>query len=173
MAAISEASFIVKPVCLEHRPILGDKSALGVIGDLVGGFGVVQDDLREDMVGSAADSDVEIIFDLAAEDVGIGSLGCQDQVDAEGSALSGNHGEAAFNFADDLLSLRGTDLKSLPESIRYLTKIKLLDLGALILEELPDWLPELNLSISRNPSESGINLCDTYVKGIDIVRNKP
>ena len=31
------------------------------------------------MVGSAADTDVEVILDLAAEDVGIGSLGGQDQ----------------------------------------------------------------------------------------------
>ena len=66
------------------------------------------------------------------------------------------------------LSLRGTGLMNLPESIRHLKKIKLLDLGALILGELPDWLPELNLSISRNPGESGINLCDTNVKGIDM-----
>ena len=50
------------------------------------------------MVGSAADADVEIGLDLAAEDVGIGSLGGQDQVDAEGPSLSGDHGQAAFDF---------------------------------------------------------------------------
>ena len=55
------------------------------------------------MVGSAADTDVEVVLDLTAENVGIGPLGGQDQVDAEGSSLSGDHGQSAFDFANDLL----------------------------------------------------------------------
>ena len=45
---------LVEQVALEHRPIPGDEAAPRVLGYLLGGAGVVQDDLGKHIVRPAA-----------------------------------------------------------------------------------------------------------------------
>ena len=77
------ACSIIEPVCLEHGFIMEDKTASGGLGDLFSSIGVVQDDLGQNVVGSATDPAVDIVLDLTGEDIGIGPLRCQDQMDTE------------------------------------------------------------------------------------------
>lgn len=55
----------------------------------------------------------------------------------------------------------------LPESIKRLPNLKYLDLVDVKMERLPDWLPELGLTIGRSPA-FGINLSNAAVEGIDM-----
>ena len=66
------------------------------------------------------------------------------------------------------LSLRGTTITHLPKSIRYLPKLKKLDISNTKLEELPDWLLDLGLTITRNEKGNGLCLYNTTVKGVDM-----
>ena len=67
-----------------------------------------------------------------------------------------------------LLDLEGTRVTRLPETIRGLKTLKILDLCKLKLETLPDWLPELGLPFTRNWIGYGIRLNDTTVEGVDM-----
>ena len=83
--------------------------ASGILGDLFCCGSIVQDNLGQHRVCPSADAAVDVVLDLTGKNVGIRSLGCQDQMDTEGTALSGDHGKLAFNLADDfLLFLRQT-----------------------------------------------------------------
>lgn len=66
------------------------------------------------------------------------------------------------------LDLSGTQIKELPESIRYLKKLKMLSLSRMNLAELPDWLTELGLPFTTNPFVDGIRLWGTTVEGVDM-----
>lgn len=67
------------------------------------------------------------------------------------------------------LDLSCTQIKELPESIRYLKKLVVLDLSGVHLAELPDWLPELGQPFRRYSLEAnGIHLLDTTVEGVDM-----
>ena len=65
-----------------------------------------------------------------------------------------------------MLSLAGTRIRELPESLRTLTKLRRLDLSYMMLQDLPDWLPELGLRF--NPTGySGIILTGTSIHNMD------
>ena len=66
------------------------------------------------------------------------------------------------------LDLNHTKLTRLPESIRELKALKILNLCELQLTELPDWLPELGLPFSRKIFGDGILLYNTTVEGVDM-----
>ena len=66
------------------------------------------------------------------------------------------------------LDLSYTDITKIPQSIRKIKNLKTLGLSGLELKELPDWLPELGLPITRNYSADGINLYKTIVDGVDM-----
>ena len=66
------------------------------------------------------------------------------------------------------LYLQGTLVTSLPETIRGLKSLKILNLRGLKLEELPDWLPELGLPFNRKQFGEGIRMYDTTVEGVDM-----
>ena len=68
-----------------------------------------------------------------------------------------------------ILDLSFSGLTSLPDSIRELKGLKILDLSGLNLKELPDWLPDLGLPFSREPDGDGVRLYETTVEGIDMV----
>lgn len=67
-----------------------------------------------------------------------------------------------------LLELSRTGLTRLPESIRRLKDLHILDLTRSNLETLPDWLPELGLPFLTAPFGEGIRLFETTVKGVDM-----
>ena len=74
----------IEQVALEHGAVSRDEAAPRIFGNLVGGAGVVQDDLREHIVRPAAHPEIQVVLDLAGEDVGIRALGGKDKMDAKG-----------------------------------------------------------------------------------------
>ena len=81
------------------------EAASGILGNLFCCGSIVQDDLGQHRICPSANAAVDVVLDLTGKNVGIRSLGCQDQVDTECTALSGDHGKLAFNLADGLLLL--------------------------------------------------------------------
>ena len=67
----------------------------------------------------------------------------------------------------EYLDLSGHRIQRIPESIRRLKNLRKLYLWDLELEELPDWLPELGLTMG-NEVGFGISLRDTTVKGVNM-----
>lgn len=74
-----------------------------VLGYLLSCVTIAENDLGQDRIGSAADAAVQIVPYLPVENVGVRSLGGEDQVDAKGPALPGNGGQAVFQLPDLLL----------------------------------------------------------------------
>ena len=68
----------------------------------------------------------------------------------------------------DALFLGGMRLKKLPNSLRLLDNLSVLDLSYICLDELPDWLPELNLNFYYLGYGHGINLKGAKIQGINM-----
>lgn len=66
------------------------------------------------------------------------------------------------------INLNASLLQSLPDSIRVLRKLCVLDLSNLSLSDLPNWLPELGLEFYYTGYGHGINLVNTKIKGVDM-----
>ena len=66
------------------------------------------------------------------------------------------------------LYLSCSEVATLPNSIRSLKNLRKLELSELILTDLPDWLPELNLPFTLEKRADGICLGDTTVEGVDM-----
>ena len=66
-----------------------------------------------------------------------------------------------------MLDMSGTAISRLPDSLRHLKNLSLLELSFLKLEELPDWLSELGLEF-RVKHGYGIVLEGTKVKNVDM-----
>lgn len=66
------------------------------------------------------------------------------------------------------LDLSYTNISRIPQSIRKLKNLRTLNLCGLELEEIPDWILELGLPITRNNSSYGIDLSGTTIKGVDM-----
>ena len=54
------------------------KTASGILGDLLCCGSIVQDDLRQNRICPSTDTAVDIVLDLTGQNVGIRSLGCQN-----------------------------------------------------------------------------------------------
>jgi small GTP-binding protein len=67
----------------------------------------------------------------------------------------------------NVLNLDRTGIRRLPEEILQMSKLRLLFAGELKLEELPDWLPELGLTMGRMCGYD-IQLDGTTVEGVDM-----
>ncbi len=67
----------------------------------------------------------------------------------------------------ETLEIMKTELHHLPESIRGLPKLRSLNLSYSHLEELPLWLPDLGLEMSRMPG-TPICLYHTQIDGVDM-----
>ena len=68
----------------------------------------------------------------------------------------------------EVLQLEGTKLTKIPSGIKHLKKLNYINLSRLHLTELPDWLPDIGLPISRENKYRGIVLKDTTVEGVDM-----
>lgn len=66
------------------------------------------------------------------------------------------------------LWLTGSDLDYIPESIRSIEKLEILDLSKLNLSAFPEWLLDLELDFVENTFQNGICLTDTTAKGVDM-----
>ena len=69
-----------------------EKTAPCLFGDLVCCRCAVQDNLGKDAVRSAADPAPKVCTNLAGNQVGIRTLGGEDQMDTKGSALPRDNG---------------------------------------------------------------------------------
>lgn len=65
------------------------------------------------------------------------------------------------------LHLDNTRISRLPDEIRNIQKLSYINLSGLELEDLPDWLPELGLTMGRG-SINDINLANTTVNGVNM-----
>ena len=83
---ITSQLLFIQHVSLEHSTGSGNETAPCILGNLVGGVGVIQNDLREDIICPAAYPEIQVVLDLAGENVGVRALGGEDQVDAKGTA---------------------------------------------------------------------------------------
>lgn len=66
------------------------------------------------------------------------------------------------------LSLAANEPTCLPENIRNLRGLFLLDISNLNLKELPEWLPELGLPFTREEDGEGIRMHNTTIEGVDM-----
>ena len=66
------------------------------------------------------------------------------------------------------LHLRWKKPIKLPEQIRRVNKLEILDLYNMTLTELPEWLPELGLPFTREGHGVGIRLQNTTIEGVDM-----
>lgn len=78
--------------------------------------------------------------------------------------------ERVFGFGSspelEYLDLSCSGIKRIPDDIRSLQKLVHLDLSNLSLDDIPDWLTELNLDFTY--CDDGINLRNTVVPGADM-----
>lgn len=59
----------VEQVALEHCAVPRDEAASRIFGNLFGGAGVVQDDLRKHIIRPAAYPEIQVALDLTGEDI--------------------------------------------------------------------------------------------------------
>ena len=74
---------LVKQIALEYSAVPGDETAPCVLGDLIGGAGVVQDDTGQYAFGPAAYPEIHVVLDLTGEDISVRALGGEDQMDTK------------------------------------------------------------------------------------------
>ena len=63
---------LVEQIALEHGAVPGDEATPRILGYLLGGAGVVQDDLRKHAVCPAAYPEIHVVLDLTGDDIGVG-----------------------------------------------------------------------------------------------------
>ena len=90
---------------MEHRTVSGDEAAPRVLGNLFGGAGVVEDDLRKHVIRPAANPEIHVVLDLTGNDGGIRPLRGENKVDAKRPPLPRDGGQPVFNLRQQLLSL--------------------------------------------------------------------
>lgn len=95
---------VLKPIGLKDCTIPGDKATPGILGDQVGGTGVVQNDLGQHVIRPTTDPKIQIIFDLARNDRSVRALSRQDQMYTKGPAQPCNGRQLAFYLRQRLLT---------------------------------------------------------------------
>lgn len=95
---------LVEQVALKHRPIPGDEAPPRVLGYLLGGTGVVQDDLRQHIVRPAAHPEVQVVLDLPRQYRGVRPLGGEYQMNPKGPSQPRQGGQLVFNLPQPLLA---------------------------------------------------------------------
>ena len=89
---------LVEQITLEHSPISSDEAAPCVLGNLIGGAGVVQDDTGQNTVRPAAYPEIQVVLDLTRENIGVRALGGKNQMDTKGPSQAGKGGQPVFDL---------------------------------------------------------------------------
>ena len=97
--------FLVKQIGLEYRAISRDEAAPCVLRYLLGGAGIVQDDLRKHAVRPAANTEIHVVLDLAGENVSVWPLGGEYQMNTKSPPQSCNRGQSVFDLRQWFLVL--------------------------------------------------------------------
>ena len=94
---------LVEQVALEHSPIPGDETAPCVFWYLLGGAGVVENDLRKHTIRSAANTEIHVVAYLAGDDGRIRPLRGKNEMNTKCPSLPRNGGQLVFNLCQQLL----------------------------------------------------------------------
>jgi len=89
---------------LEDLSLAIDKAPAGILGDLIGGGGVIQSDHAEHMIRPGAAAIGKVGLDLRRDGVDIGTLYADDEMDAAGSPQAGDGGKALLYLRDMFLA---------------------------------------------------------------------
>ena len=86
------------------------EATFAVLRNQIGCIGIIQNDLRQVVVCSAAYPAIQIIPNLTGENDCIRTLGGQDQMDTKGTAQSCNRLQFAFNLDCQLFQFLGRSI---------------------------------------------------------------
>ena len=89
---------------MKNSAIVEDETAPGVLGYLLCGAGVVQDDLREYAVGPAAYPEIQIVADLTGDDSGVRALGGKNKMNTKGPTLPVDCGKPVLDLPQAFLA---------------------------------------------------------------------
>lgn len=96
---------LVEQVALKHRAISGDETAPCILGYLIGGAGVVENNLRKHAVRPAANTEIHVVAYLTGDDGRIRPLRGKDKMDSKRPALPCDSGQPVFDLRQQLLPL--------------------------------------------------------------------
>ena len=96
---------LVEQVALKHRTVSGDETAPCILGYLIGGAGVVENNLRKHAVRPAANTEIHVVAYLAGNDRCVRSLRGKNEMDTKCPPLPCNGGPPVFNLRQQLLPL--------------------------------------------------------------------
>ena len=96
---------LVEQVALKHRTVSGDETAPCILGYLIGGAGVVENNLRKHAVRPAANTEIHVVAYLAGNDRCVRSLRGKNEMDTKCPPLPCNGGQPVFNLRQQLLPL--------------------------------------------------------------------
>ena len=103
--------FLVKQIALEYCSISRYETAPCVFWYLLGGAGVVENDLRKHTIRSAANTEIHVVAYLAGDDRCVRPLRGKDKMDSKRPALPCDSGQLVFDLRQQLLPLAvGTGL---------------------------------------------------------------
>ena len=102
---------LVEQVALKHRTVSGDETAPCILGYLIGGAGVVENNLRKHAVCPATNAKIHVVAYLAGDDRCVRPLRGKDKMDSKRPALPCDSGQLVFDLRQQLLPLAvGTGL---------------------------------------------------------------
>ena len=96
---------LVEQIALKHRTVSGDETAPCILGYLIGGAGVVENNLRKHAVRPAANTEIHVVAYLAGDDRCVRPLRGKDKMDSKRPALPCDSGQLVFNLRQQLLPL--------------------------------------------------------------------
>ena len=95
--------FLVKQIALEYCSISRYETAPCVFWYLLGGAGVVENDLRKHTIRSAANTEIHVVAYLAGDDGRIRPLRGKNEMNTKCPSLPRNGGQLVFNLCQQLL----------------------------------------------------------------------
>ena len=96
---------LVEQVALKHRTVSGDETAPCILGYLIGGAGVVENNLRKHAVRPAANTEIHVVAYLAGDDRCVRPLRGKDKMDSKRPALPCDSEQLVFDLRQQLLPL--------------------------------------------------------------------
>ena len=94
---------LVEQVALKHRTVSGDETAPCILGYLIGGAGVVENNLRKHAVRPAANTEIHVVAYLTGDDGRIRPLRGKNEMNTKCPSLPRNGGQLVFNLCQQLL----------------------------------------------------------------------